>query len=163
MKSNIFKYIFIIFAIGIVIYSIYALYFKDKAIEQENEQSKGIEIIEKTDIRLGVSNYDTINPLMSNNKEILNIDKLIFEPLINITKDYKLEMCLATECSKISDTAYVIKIDTNKKWQDGSFLVAKDIAFTIEKLKEGKNIYSYNVEPIENIEILVMFIKRIER
>ncbi len=154
MKSNIFKYIFIIFAIGIVIYSIYALYFKDKAIEQENEQSKGIEIIEKTDIRLGVSNYDTINPLMSNNKEILNIDKLIFEPLINITKDYKLEMCLATECSKISDTAYVIKIDTNKKWQDGSFLVAKDIAFTIEKLKEGKNIYSYNVEPIENIEIL---------
>lgn len=154
MKSNIFKYIFIIFAIGIIIYSIYALYFKDKEIKEENEEGKGIEIVEKTDIRLGVSNYDTINPLISNNKEILNIDKLIFEPLINITKDYKLEMCLATECSKISETAYVIKIDTNKKWQDGSSLVAKDVSFTIERLKEGNSVYSYNVEQIENVEIL---------
>lgn len=154
MKSNIFKYIFIIFAIGIIIYSIYALYFKDKEIKEENEEGKGIEIVEKTDIRLGVSNYDTINPLISNNKEILNIDKLIFEPLINITKDYKLEMCLATECSKISETAYVIKIDTNKKWQDGSTLVAKDVSFTIERLKEGNSVYSYNVEQIENVEIL---------
>ena len=86
MKSNVFKYIFIIFAIGVVIYSIYALYFKDKGTEKEKEQSKGLEIVEKTDIRLGISNYDTINPLISNNKEILNVNKLIFEPLIKIIK-----------------------------------------------------------------------------
>ncbi len=154
MKSNIFKYIFIVFVIAITIYAIYALYFKDKESKQENEESKRIEIIEKTDIRLGISNYDTINPLITNNKEILNIDKLIFEPLINITKDYKLEMCLATECSKISETAYVVKIDNNKKWQDGASLVSKDIAFTVERLKEGRSIYSYNVEKIQNVEIL---------
>ena len=84
----------------------------------------------------------------------MNIDKLIFEPLMNITYDYKLEYCLATEWSKISDTSYIIKIDSNKKWQDGSNLTTKDIQFTIDRLKEGRSIYSYNVEKVNSIEIL---------
>ena len=42
---------------------------------------------------MGISNYDTMNPLLSNNKEILNIDKLIFEPLVSITPDYNAEKC----------------------------------------------------------------------
>jgi len=154
VKSNFFKYIFIIFAICIIIYSIYAIYFKDKDVEEQNNQGETIETVELKDIRLGISNFDTINPLISNNKEVLNLDKLIFEPLINITSDYKLEMCLATECSKISDTSYVIKIDNNKKWQDGSSLIAKDIQFTIDRLKEGKSVYSYNVEKVISVEIL---------
>lgn len=154
MKSNFFKYIFILFAIGIIIYSIYAIYFKEKGIQEENTENETIEVAEKKDIRLGISNYDTINPLISNNKEILNIDRLVFEPLMTITKDYKIEMCLATECSKISEISYVIKIDNNKKWQDGSSFVAKDIQFTIEKLKERKSVYSYNVEKISDIQIL---------
>lgn len=154
MKSSFFKYIFIIFAIGIIIYSIYAIYFKDKDTIEEQTNQEIIEQEVKKDIRFGISNFDTINPLISNNKEILNIDKLIFEPLISITKDYKTELCLATECSKVSDTAYVIKIDNNKKWQDGSSLIAKDIQFTIDRLKEGKSIYSYNVEKISSVEIL---------
>lgn len=154
MRSNFFKYIFIIFAICIIIYSIYAIYFKDKDVLEENTQSETVETVKLKDIRLGISNFDTINPLISNNKEVLNIDKLIFEPLINITSDYKLEMCLATECSKISDTSYVIKIDNNKKWHDGSSFIAKDIQFTIDMLKEGKSVYSYNVEKITSVEIL---------
>lgn len=95
-----------------------------------------------------------MNPLLSNNKEVLNIDKLIFEPLLTIDKDYKIQLCLATECSKTSATSYVIKIDNNKKWHDGSPLIAKDIQFTIDRLKEGKSIYSYNVEKVTSVEIL---------
>lgn len=64
------------------------------------------------------------------------------------------KLCLATECSKTSDTSYVIKIDNNKKWQDGSPLIAKDIQFTIDRLKEGKSIYSYNVEKVISVEII---------
>ena len=154
MRTNFFKYIFIIFAICIIIYSIYAIYFKEKEGQEENVQNETVEEAQIKDIRLGISNFDTINPLISNNKEMLNIDKLIFEPLINITSDYKMEMCLATECSKISDTSYVVKIDNNKKWQDGSSLIAKDIQFTIDRLKEGRSIYSYNVEKVANVEIL---------
>ena len=85
---------------------------------------------------------------------MLNIDKLIFEPLITIDENYKTQLCLATECSKTSETSYIIKIDNNKKWQDGSALIAKDIQFTIDRLKEGKSIYSYNVEKVSSVEIL---------
>lgn len=92
--------------------------------------------------------------MLSNNKEVLNIDKLIFEPLITIDENYKTELCLASECSKTSDTSYVIKIDNNKKWHDGSPLIAKDIQFTIDRLKERKSIYSYNVEKVISVEIL---------
>lgn len=154
MKSNFFKYIFIIFAIGIIIYSIYAIYFKDKQNTQESTETQTEEVTQTKDIRLGISNFDTINPLISNNKEVLNFDKLIFEPLTNITKDYKVEMCLATECSKTSDTTYIIKIDSKKKWQDGSYVVAKDVQFTIDRLKEGKSVYSYNVEKVSSVEIV---------
>lgn len=105
-------------------------------------------------MRLGISNFDTINPLLSNNKEVLNIDKLIFEPLITLDENYQPNMCLATECSKTSSTSYIIKVDSKKKWQDGTPLNAKDIQFTIDRLKEGKSIYSYNVEKVIGVEIL---------
>lgn len=154
MKSNFFKYIFIIFAVGIIIYAIYSIYFKKSNEEDYVPENTVEETVQIKDLRLGISNYDTINPLLSNNKEVLNIDSLIFEPLIKITSDYNLEMCLATECSKTSGTTYVIKIDNNKKWQDGSSLIAKDIQFTIEKLKEVNSIYSYNVEKVESVEII---------
>lgn len=85
---------------------------------------------------------------------MLNIDKLIFEPLITIDENYQTNLCLATECSKTSDTSYVIKIDNNKKWHDGSPLIAKDIQFTIDRLKEGNSVYSYNVEKVISVEIL---------
>lgn len=156
MKSNIFKYIFIIFVIVIIVYSIYAIYFKDK--QKTEDMSDQIETTteteEKKDLRLGISNFDNMNPLISNNKEILNIDKLIFEPLLSLSYDYKLENCLATECSKVSDTSYIVKVDTSKKWQDGSFLTAKDVQFTIDRLKEGQSIYAYNVEKVSSVEII---------
>lgn len=154
MKSNFFKYIFILFTIGIIIFAVYMIYIKDDKIENKIEENSIEYQEEKKDLRLGISNFDTINPLLSNNKEVLNINKLIFEPLITIDENYKANLCLATECSKISDTAYIIKIDNNKKWHDGSSLIAKDIQFTIDRLKEGKSIYSYNVEKVIGVEII---------
>lgn len=105
-------------------------------------------------MRIAISNFDTMNPLLSNNKEVLNIDKLIFEPLITINENYQAELCLATEYSKTSDTSYIIKIDNNRKWHDGDSITSKDIQFTIDRLKEGNSIYSYNVEKVTSVEIL---------
>ena len=155
MKSNFFKYIFIIFAIGIIVYSIYTIYFKDKEkVENVEENTITEEIAETKDLRLGISNFDTMNPLLTKNKEVLNIDKLIFEPLLTIDENYKVNLCLAKEWSKTSDTSYVVKIDNSVKWQDGSSIIAKDVQFTIDRLKEGKSVYSYNVEKVISVEVL---------
>ena len=154
MKKSIFKYIFIIFAVAIIVFAIYMIYFRKDLNENINEISEVEEVKEKKDLRLGISNFDTINPLLSNNKEVLNVDKIIFEPLMTIDKEYKLQKCLATECSKTNSTTYIIKIDNDKKWHDGSSLIAKDIQFTIEKLKEGESVYYYNVEKINDVEVI---------
>ena len=69
-------------------------------VNPNNNSENFVGVDDIKDLRLGISNFDSINPLLSNNKEVLNIDKLIFEPLITIDENYKTSLCLATECSK---------------------------------------------------------------
>ena len=152
---KVFRYIFIVFVVGIVIYASYIIYQNNRNKKSQSKIQESIqdETVIK-DIRLGICNYDSINPLITNNREIIDIDRLIYEPLFTITKDYKIEPCLATECSKTGDTTYVVKIDTNVKWHDGAYLTAKDVQFSIEKIQEGNSIYKSNVERISNMEVL---------
>lgn len=89
MKSNFFKYIFILFVVGIIIFAIYSIYFKEDKIQNDIIETNKEEVVEIKELRLGISNFDTINPLLSSNKEVINIDKLIFEPLITIDENYR--------------------------------------------------------------------------
>ena len=154
MKNSFFKYIFILFVLAIIIFAIYMIYFRKDSNENFDTSNNVEQEYEVKDLRLGISNFDTINPLLSNNKEVLNIDKLVFEPLMKIDENYKLQNCLAKECSKTSATTYVLKIDNDKRWQDGSQVIAKDVQFTIDRLKEVGSIYSYNVEKVVSVEVL---------
>ena len=153
--SSIFKYIFIIFAIGIIAYAGYRIYINQEA-QAENEQA--VSNVEEEsiikNIRLAITNYDTINPLITNNKEILDIDTLIFEPLFTLTKDYQLQPCLAKECSKTGDNIYVVKLNNNINWHDGTSFIAKDVQFTIDTLKQGNSVYKYNVSHIASTEVI---------
>ena len=153
--SSIVKYIFIIFAIGIIAYAGYRIYNnqnKEVLVNQQNEIVSDENIIK--DIRLSITNYDTINPLLTKNKEILNIDTLIFEPLFTIAQNYQLQPCLAKEISKTGNNTYVIKTANNVSWHDGTPFTAKDVKFTIDILKSGDSIYKYNVDHIANAEVL---------
>ena len=153
--SSIFKYIFIIFAVGIIAYAGYRIY-NNQNKEEENNQDSTTVVEENIirDLRMGITNYDTMNPLITQNKDIINIDTLIYEPLFNLTKDYQLEPCLAKECSKTGDKIYVVKTVSNAVWHDNTPFIAKDIAFTIEALKNKKTLYSKNVENIIKTEII---------
>lgn len=153
--SSIFKYLFLIFAIGIIVYAGYRIY-NNQGVEGENNQEVSTEVEENIikDIRLALTNYDTMNPLITNNKEILNIDTLVYEPLFTLTQDYKLEPCLAKECSKTGTNIYVIKLNSDILWQDGTKFTAKDVQFTIDTIKQGNSIYKYNVQHIASTEIV---------
>ncbi len=155
MKEGFTKYIFIILVIIIICLAVYKIYQNNSEKPEENIVNEVVQdTIKSNDIRIGITNFDTMNPLLSNNRDILQIDRLIYEPLITLDENYQAKLCLASECSKIDNKTYVIKIDTNKRWQDGTPFMAKDIQFTIDRLKEGKSIYSYNVQYISSIEIL---------
>ncbi len=153
MKSNWIKYIFIFFIIIILIFSIY----KIKKDEQEKileQQTISIEEEKVREIKLGISQMDTINPILSNNKNVQDIAKLIYEPLVNLTSDYKAEPCLAVEWAKQSDNSYLIKLRENVKWSEGQRFTAEDVKFTIDKLKEIQSVYSYNVQYVVGVDIV---------
>ena len=152
MKSNWFKYIFIIFIIIILIFSIYKIR-KDEG-ENQQQQINNSEEEKIREIKLGIAQMDTINPIFSNNKNVQNITKLIYEPLVNLTTDYKAEPCLAKEWAKQSDNSYLIKLRENVKWSDGQKFNAEDVRFTIDRLKEISSIYSYNVQNVIGIDII---------
>lgn len=157
MKSNIFKYVFTLVVICLVIYAIYLIYSEDNNKEQEIlKQETTQETLIITNIRVPVVSFDTINPILSKNQNIQDLSRLVFEPLLNITKDNKVELCLAKEWTKQSDTSYVVKLKENIKWHNGDTLTAKDVQFTIDKLKDPavSSIYTYNVEKVIGVEVI---------
>lgn len=154
-KSNAFKYIFIIVIIilGIVTYSFYK---KEKTEEISNSTTQEIEETTNVvkELRLAISQLDTINPIISHNKHVQEISKILFDSLITLNEDYTKEYAIASEISKIDDLTYIIKLKDNIKWSDGTSLTSADVRYTVELLKNINSIYSYNVQNVIAIDIL---------
>lgn len=155
MKSKYFKYIFIIFAVLIIIFAIVKIKGEEKKSEQQLYETKQEDVVEEVkEINLGVASFDSMNPILSNNKNIQDISKIVFEPLMTLTSDYKLENCLAKEWAKQSDTEYIIKLKDGIKWSDGQDFTAEDVKFTIDRLKDTTSIYNSNVQNVVQVEIV---------
>lgn len=154
MKSNLFKYIFIIFVIGIVVFSVFKIQNDEKEKKEISERESEIDKDKITEIRLGIAAFDTLNPLLTNNKNIQNVAKLIYEPLINISSNYKAKPGLAIEWAKQNETTYIVKLRENVKWSNGERFTAADVQYTMDKLKERPTAYSGNMQHIASIEVV---------
>lgn len=157
MKNNILKYIFGVFIILIVVFSIYIINSKQNNIQQkevDNEIKQEIEVEQV--LNLGIAELDTLNPILSKNKYVQSISKLIYEPLLNVNENLKLESCIASEWAKTSETTYLIKLKENVTWSNGGKCTAEDVLFTIEKIKQlaDASIYFNNVKNIEKAEFI---------
>lgn len=154
-KSNAFKYIFIIVililaCITILIYDKDKKNTENKSISQETEETGSV----VRELRLAVSGLDTVNPIISRNKYIQEISKIIFDSLITINEDYSKSYALASEISKIDDVTYIAKLRENVKWSDGTDFKAEDVKYTIELLKNYASVYSHNVQNISSVEVI---------
>ena len=138
-----------------MVFAIYKIRTEEEAKEQmQQSQQKEEEEARIREINLGIAEYDTMNPIESKNKNVQDIQKLIYEPLINITSDYKLQSCLAVEWVKKTDTSYIIKLREGVLWSDGTKFTSEDVRFTIDTLKNVSSIYSYNVEQVVQTEVV---------
>lgn len=153
-KSNIIKYFFIIFAIGIIIFAIYKINSKEE--NNLNNEAADTQTTEKAEsiLNIGISDFDNINPLITKNKDIISLSTILYEPLLKLTENYEIENCLAEEWSKTDRTVYLVKLKDGLKWEDGSSVTGEDVKYTIEKLQEGKSVYSDNVKNIKSVEII---------
>ena len=156
MKEEYLKKIFIVFMIVLVLIGIYISVSsaQKESIISSKLVSKNKEIIISNDIRVGIIELDNINPILSKNKNVQDISRLIFEPLFTLTTDYKLEGVLAKECSKIENRTYIIKLNENITWHDGNKFDSLDVIFTINILKKLKeeSIYYHNVKDIIQVQ-----------
>lgn len=164
MKINKIKLFFCLFIVlGIIGGIIYFAYANGKEEKQGSIEVKYETVNMITNFRLGVSSYDSINPHVTQNRDVIQIASLIFEPLLEITQNYKITNCLAKEWSKVSEKIYVIKLKENVTWQDGTEFTADDVKFTIETIqKDKKSIYLENVKNISKAEIVDNYTIRLE-
>ena len=141
MRNNFFGYIFLVFIIIILGFAIYKVKIQNKSNEENNTSKSSItgEIEKGKEMTLAISNFDSINPIITSNRKVQDIDKLIYEPLIGVTEDYKLDYILAKECAKMSGNTYIVKLRQAVKWSDGTKFTSDDVKFTIDKLKENNN------------------------
>lgn len=151
MSLKYFKRIFITTIILLIIVGIYIIYIKDdKKTNTAKAQTKETKI--SREISIGIIEFDTINPILTTSLEIQHLTKLIYEPIINISKDFMPIPAIAEEWSQLDDLTYIFKIDDSKKWEDGKNITVEDIIFTIEEIKSSDSIYKENVEKIKYIE-----------
>ena len=100
MKNSILKYIFFIFIILVAVFAIFKTSNSNKSKEKNEEPLAQQEEKVEQKLNLGIAGFDTINPILSQNKYVQSISKLIYEPLISINNNYELEGILATEWAK---------------------------------------------------------------
>lgn len=154
MRNSFFKYIFLVFVFGIIIITAFLFYKQeDKKEDVIIDQTSKVSNIQ-TDLRLAVAGYDTINPILSNNRNIQEYSRIIFEPLITLDSEYKAQYCLAKEISKIDAVNYLIKIRQNVKWHDGTNFTSSDVKFTIDTIKNEAvpSLYKANLSKVSNLE-----------
>ena len=164
-KYNFLKYVFVIFVIALIIFAIY-LNKKgndENTVEETAQEKEEKNLTTITTLRVSAVNVDTINPIISNNQNVQDISKLIYEPMLSVTEDYQIENCLAKEWINLSDTAYVVVLKEGVRWHKGGQVTANDVKFTIEQIKAlGTNsIYYSNVEHIINVETLSTYTVKI--
>ena len=151
MKGNWIKYVFIVFIIIIIIAVIYeSQKSKEKQKVEQPISTTEEEIIKEATI--GVAAFDTINPILSNNKQVQEISRIIYEPLFELDAEYKLQKCLVKDWAKTSATTYLIKIRNDVKWSDGNQFTVEDVLFTIDILKQIPSIYGNNVQYIVGVD-----------
>lgn len=165
MKNNIFGYIFIVFIICIMGFAIYKVKIQNvkKNENTKNNSSEGTsQLVKGKEIKLAISEFDTMNPIITKNKKVQDISRIIYEPLINITYDFRKQYILAEECAKISANTYIVKIKQGIKWSDGAKFTSNDVKYTIDRLKENEDtVYSQNIKSIQEVDIIDNYTIRI--
>lgn len=105
----------------------------------EDIPTKGGEVI------LPLTNFKTLNPLVTDNSYYYQFSKLIFEGMFEL--DDNLEpIPKLVKSYDISDGGRTISIEIkdNIRWHDGTDFTVDDIAFTIDTIKAANGVSLYN-------------------
>lgn len=154
-NNNFFKYIFAIVVIFLIGYTLYIILQNKEDMSDYNlDQTSTVSNIQ-TDLRFAISEFDTINPLLTNNRNVQEISKVIYDPLVTLDGNYKLQYCLAEEIAKTDEVTYIIKLRKGVLWEDKSNFTANDVQYTIQLILNGASSRYYeNLKHIAGTEVI---------
>ena len=152
--SNFIKIIFVILIIGIVVFlSVLLINSKDSGIENKTVISNDEDDEIQSDLRIAMADLDTLNPILSTNRNVYEFTKVIYEPLVSLDANYRKEYALAEKIEKRNETQYVVYLK-DAKWHDGTKVKSEDFHFTIKMIQNNASIYKENIENIASIKTI---------
>lgn len=103
-------------------------------------------------LKLSVSKYDSLNPLKTDNRDVVTYMSLAFEPLVKIGELMEINKCLATDW--VYDSTFKIwefTIVHNAQFGDGTFLMASDVRATFDYILKNGGNYADNVKNVAGV------------
>jgi len=119
----------------------------DKPLEESGDNEIYID-----ELNLPLVELDTMNPLLTKNKQVSDTLKLIYEPLFDLDEKNKLEPRLATEWHEKDELTWIIKLNTKAKWHNGKSFSADDVMFTYQTILQNESVYKENIKNIFSLE-----------
>ena len=156
MGNSFLKYIFIFIVTIILLVAFWRVISNSNKVDNSSlDQTSTINTIQK-DLRFGIAQLDTINPILSHNRNVQELSKIVFEPLITLNENYKKEYCLAESVEKESDTSYKVNLRKDIKWSDDTPFSANDVKFTVDSIKRDdvNSIYKANLAAVVGLEAI---------
>lgn len=156
MGNSFLKYIFIFIVTIIILVAFWRVISNSNKVDNSSlDQTSTINTIQK-DLRFGIAQLDTINPILSHNRNVQELSKIVFEPLITLNENYKKEYCLAESVEKESDTSYKVNLRKDIKWSDDTPFSANDVKFTVDSIKRDdvNSIYKANLAAVVGLEAI---------
>ena len=143
-NNNFFKYIFAIVVVFLVGYTVYIIFQNKEDVTEYNvDQTSTLNNIQ-TDLRLAISGFDTINPLLTNNRNVQEISKVIYDSLVTLDGNYKLKNCLAEEIAQTDEVTYIIKMRKSD---------IKVLSVTVVVLKSQRHQFVESVWDISSLQL----------
>ena len=107
------------------------------------------------ELNLPLIEVDTLNPLLTQNKQVSDVLKLIYEPLFDFDEKNRLVPTLVTEWNEKDDNTWILKLNNLATWHSGKKLSAEDVVFTFNSIRNFENcIYKENIKNISSVEII---------
>ena len=150
------KLFLLLIGIGIFIGSFITIrnyFFNLEAVDSLPERIENEVYIDE--LNLPLIEVDTLNPLLTQNKQVSDVLKLIYEPLFDFDEKNRLVPTLVTEWNEKDDNTWILKLNNLATWHSGKKLSAEDVVFTFNSIRNFENCtYKENIKNISSVEII---------
>lgn len=118
----------------------------DDVYENKSNDDKIVDLnpVEGGQVIIPLTNFNTLNPLMTTNSNYHFFSKLMFESLFDFNQDLSIEPKLAESYFIFNEGKTIsVKLKNNISWHDGTPLTSEDVKFTIDVVKYANRESTY--------------------